>query len=215
MADLTDQLGGKHLVMVVGPAAVGKSSVMHTAVERDSRFGYARSFTTRPNRSDGRSTYRHITDDEARKIESSDDVVTYVKHPTTGYVYGTDTKSYSAEYNLLDTLSGTVETYRKLPFLSTTAISLTTDPNEWKRWFVERYPEPSAERSQRLREAILSIEWSLAQGSDHQWLVNRTGNVTHTSSELIDMVTDSTELRPVPNEAVAMLAAARDLLSYE
>jgi len=209
-------LGLKTLVMVVGPAAVGKSALMHAVCDIDERFAYVRSFTTRPDRGDGKSTYRHVSEAEAATIKQTGRTVTFLRHPTTGHAYGTTIESFSGDYNLLDTLSSSVDAYRNLPFRRTITISLTTEPDAWQAWLLERYPHASEERTKRLKEAIESIEWSLRQTDDNRWLVNTPGDLQETATRLIKLVmNDRTPTATIPSEAKALLERAKDLLLYQ
>lgn len=213
MTNPTLGLADKTLVMLVGPTAVGKSTVMHHAVAIDPRFSYVRSFTTRPDRGDGVSTYRHITEAEAERLQTSGGALTYFRHPTTGHVYGTTTESYQTEYNLLDTLSGSVALYRDLPFKRCVVMSITTNPDAWQTWVQSRYPEPSQERTKRLREAIKSIEWSLAQTDSHLWLINRADHPKDTADCLIRLATNDATSPDTPAEATGLKRRAERLLS--
>lgn len=215
MADIARALANKTLVMVVGPAAVGKSTLMHAVAEQDSRFGYVRSFTTRPDRGDAQSTYRHISEEDAMALKASGKTVTFVRHPTTGFIYGTDASSYLTEFNVLDTLSGTVDAYRTLPFKNTITVSLTTDPDAWQAWLLKRYPVASHERTKRLNEAVLSIEWSLSQTQNHSWLVNPPNGLNDTSRRLIEITSGQAMSTNIPPEAEELLKRAKILLSYE
>ena len=211
MEDIAD----KTLVMIVGPAAVGKSSLMHAVVRQDPRFAYVRSFTTRPDRGDGVSTYQHITEEMALSLQASGAALTLIRHPTTGHAYGTTPESYPARFNLLDTLSGSVGLYRRLPFGRTVTVSLTADPDDWQRWLLGRYPQPGEERTKRLREAVSSIRWSLDQTDGHHWLVNVPDGLDDTAGHLIRLAKKpETGPEPAPPEAVRMLALAESLLSY-
>lgn len=208
-------LSDKTLVMVVGPAAIGKSSLMHAVTQVDTRFGYVRSFTTRPARGDGMSTYRHISFDEASELKRTAAAITFLTHPTTGHIYGTDDESYGASINLLDTLSSSVELYRSLPFKRSIVISLTASPDTWQSWLYKRYPQPSLERRSRLTEAVQSIEWSLGQTENHYWLVNHPDRLRSTAERLIELIDRPHTNSAVPVEARALLDRAKLLLSYE
>ncbi len=208
-------LQDKTLVMVIGPAAVGKSSLMRAVTGLDSSFGYVHSFTTRPPRKNETSSYTHITESEAQRLHEQGGTVTFAKHPTTGNIYGTTSGSYTAKYNLLDTLSSTVTMYKALPFKQTIAISVTTDPEAWTTWLLERYPTASDERTKRLKEAISSIEWSLNQTTNHSWLVNTPDNLEQTASQLIEMVLGNKLSAQTPQEALKLLEQAKSLLSYK
>lgn len=210
-----DSLASKTLVMIVGPTAIGKSTLMNQVVQLDSRFKRVKSFTTRrPRSNDENNQYFYITESELDAHLEAGEVLTDVIYPTTGDHYGTVVQSYNGKYNLLDTLANTVETYRELPFHDTMTFSLTADATDWITWLKLRYPEASDERNKRLEEARLSISWSLEQTSDHYWITNQTDNLTATAQQLIDAVTGtalpSTE---PPQSAKDMLAAIDNLLS--
>jgi guanylate kinase len=211
------ELLSKELVMIVGPTAIGKSTLMNHVMEMDRDFGRVSGFTSRPAReNDEPGMYRYVTADEASVIANSAETIQYVLHPTTGIMYGTQVQDYPAKYNLLDTLSDVVEELRDLPFRRTTTISLTTDAESWERWLHDRYPVPSLERKKRLQEAINSIEWSLRQTSNHHWIINRPDKIDDVANQLILAVkTSSNEPTDVPPEARRLREIARTLLSYE
>lgn len=210
-----DSLVSKALIMIVGPTAVGKSALMNEACTLDTTFKRVKSFTTRrPRSNDEYNQYFYITQEQLDAHLEAGEVLTDVVYPTTGNHYGTVVQSYDGEYNLLDTLAGSVETYRMLPFHDTVTISLTTDAEAWTKWFESRYPEPSDERTKRLEEAKLSVTWSLDQTEDHFWLTNRPDSLTATAQELIDIATGRTKASSeAPQSAKDMLVAIENLLS--
>lgn len=146
---------------------------MDQAVLIDSRFSRVRSFTTRrPRANDEPGQYIYLTPDQLIRERSHDTIVSETTFPTTGQSYGTLFSSYTGEYCLLDTLANSVDTYRALPFHSTQTISLAAEAEQWRQWFVERFPDSeSYDAAKRLEEAVLSIEWSL-NDPDTIWLVN-------------------------------------------
>lgn len=211
-----ESIKDKTLVMIVGPAAIGKSSLMNVVVAKDDEFGRVSGFTTRPARSnDEPGMYRYISADEATNLIERDDVIQHAVHPTTGAMYGSQAVDYPKAYNMLDTLSNVVDNLRGLPFKRTVTVSLTTNPDNWQDWFLKRYPNPSQERTKRLEEAIISIEWSLAQLDDHFWLVNAPDSLTTTADRLISIVRQSSAPIQVPVEATMLLDRAKSLLSYK
>lgn len=165
-------LDTRTLIMLVAPTAMGKSTIMNIAVEFDSHFTRVRSFTTRPHRTnDEMGQYIYLTDAELVRERSNGTVVTETTFPTTGYTYGTLYSSYLGEFCLLDTLANSVAEYRALPFRRTLTVSLTAAPEDWRAWFISRYPERSDMAVKRLEEAKLSIAWSL-EDPETTWLVN-------------------------------------------
>lgn len=201
--------------MIVGPTAIGKSTIMREVTARDPSFGYVRSFTTRQKRDGEVSSYDHVSKDQAEILLRSDEIVTSFTHPT-GDTYGTTHSSFGAEYNLLDTLSGTVAIYRDLPFKGHVVVSLTTIPDEWSSWLANRFPDRGPEYLKRLHEAKRSIEWSLAQSADHHWLVNARGCEADVADRLIK-IAKSDPASDSGGVALAkqMLETVDRLISYE
>ena len=215
MSEPAARLHNKTLVMIVGPTAIGKSTIMKEVVRIDSNFSYARTFTTRERRPGEMSSYRHISDAQARQIRDSGQAFTFLEHPTTGLIYGTDCESFSNRYTLLDTLSYSVEQYRALPFMRTVTISITASPEDWRSWLLERFPEPSTERDKRLLEAKQSIEWSLSQTSDHHWVVNHEGSLPAIAKQIIAIAKGDEKTTDIPSSAQSLMDVIADLLSYE
>jgi guanylate kinase len=216
MTDLHTYLASKTLIMLVGPTAIGKSTLMNEAVRQDARFSRVKSFTTRPKRSnDEENQYFYFSDTELHEQTEGGSIVTDVIFPTTGYHYGTTIHSYGTEFNLLDTLSHSVESYRQLPFKTTVTVSLTASSDDWRRWLEQRYPVTSQDRMKRIEEAVMSIEWSLHQTSGHRWLVNNPHDLTNTVNQLLAVATHTQETEySTPLQAEELLRTAKSLLSY-
>lgn len=212
-----ESLRDKTLVMIVGPSAVGKSSLMNQVVLLDPEFARVSGFTTREAReNDEPGLYRYLTNAAARRVIEQDEVVQFAIHPTTGDIYGTQPRDYPARYNLLDTLSTVVAGLQSLPFEHTVTISLTTEPAAWQSWLLSRYPDSNdKQRKKRLEEARQSIEWSMAQKSDHYWLVNQPDNLRATAEQLIATVRGNAGQTDAPIQAAQLLTTVKSLLSYE
>lgn len=189
---MENTLHTKTLIMLVAPSAMGKSTIMNQAVRLDTQFARVRSFTTRrPRANDEPGQYIYLTQDELLKERSHDTVVTEMTF-STGQTYGTLCNSYSGQYSLLDTMANSVEEYRSLPFRATKTISLTAHPDQWREWFVDRFPDSdSYDAAKRLEEAVASIEWSLAD-PETLWLVNDDTPET-IARNLIDLSLDQAQ----------------------
>lgn len=171
--DRLDELRNKTLIMLISPSAMGKSTIVTTAANSDERFGRVRGFTTRlPRDNDMPDQFFYFSDDEVAMKRASGEIVTEVTFPETNLTYGTIHDSFQSEFCLLETMSNSVQTYRDLPFKKTIAVSITSPPELWQARFKERYPMASESAKKRLDEARLSMHWSLAQVSEHFWLVN-------------------------------------------
>lgn len=199
-----ESLHHKTLVMIVGPSAIGKSTLMNEVVRQHPEFSYVRSFTTRAKRAGEESHYDFIDKTTALGLKESGKTVTFFEHPTTGDIYGTTAASFPNRYNLLDTLSDTVAQYSLLPFKQAVTITLTAQPAEWQAWFLERYPAQTAEATKRLAEASLSINWSLNHPETY-WLENPANKIAETAAKLIDIVTNQPSHTSIDDTPRAML----------
>lgn len=161
------ELRTRQLIMLVGPAVTGKSYIMNRIAERDPDFSRVSVFTTREARSDDEpGMFRCLPHDDKSVTELLETIklgnaVQYAIHPTSGRIYGSILADYPKTYNMLATLSGIVNHLRELPFAHTYVVGLVCDPEIWLKRFYERYPNESDERTKRLKEAIVSLEWLL------------------------------------------------------
>lgn len=194
-SDIQRQLGNKVLVMLVGPASMGKTHIMTAVALLNDTFARVTSFTTRERRTDDeRAAYRYIPADEEHISQLLDDIdageiVQYGIHPTKGTMYGTMVEDHAAPVNMLATLSNSVEQLRRVGFKRTPLIGLVAEPDVWQEWFLARYPEASPERFARAKEAVISLEWLLAQPlGEVKWLHNQKDRETATAGEFIGLV---------------------------
>lgn len=215
MVNPESQLADKTLVMLVGPTAVGKSTIMNAVAQRHPEFKRVTGFTTRdPRPNDEPGQYRYLSEVAVRHLIETGLVLQYVVNPGNGQIYGTTLEDYPGTYNMKDTLSIAVDEFKQIPFKGHQTISLTVPPDSWKQWLLQRYPEPSDERTSRLREAQSSIEWSLGQTAAHQWLVNYQGTVNDVADRLTKLAKSPDYDAPTPDEPKRMLDMIHDLLSY-
>lgn len=190
--EILDQLQKKDFIMIVGPTAMGKSTLMNKAVELDDEFARVSGFTTRPKRNnDEPGLYEYIphTDEGIRSVlleKEAGTLVQYVISPASSYIYGTRLKDYSGKYNLKDTFSNVAGSLAALPFHTTHTIGIVTTPEAWQKWLGERYKKDDPELPKRIQEAIRSLEWLLAQPQDTvKWVYNRPDDIDTSAKELI------------------------------
>lgn len=210
-----NELANKTLIMIVGPTAIGKSTLMREVVRLDPRFSYVRAFTTRPQRNGEKSSYIHLSEVEAQSLKDRGEALTWIEHPTTHFKYGTVVQSFQTTFNLQDTLASTVQMYRALPFARTMTISLMASVESWQEWLQARFPEMNDDLRKRLQEGKDSIEWSLAQTIDHHWLVNRPGQLSETARQVIAIATNKMNQTTAPQEATKLLKTIESLLLYK
>ena len=185
------QLQEKSLIMVIGAACEGKSTVIAEVVRQDPRFGIAGSFTTRDPRPDDIEkpyTYYPHTDDGLAQLFSRighRQVVSYAVHPFSKHIYGTELTDYPKAYSLLDTIATSVAGFREYGFNATEAVTIITTAEKWLARFNERFPEGHPQRAARRDEAIQSFSWSLEQtDTDHFW-VDNSGDTPEKAAQTI------------------------------
>jgi guanylate kinase len=205
----------KTLVMLVGPTAVGKSTLMNAVVARHPEFKRVTGFTTRdPRPNDEPGQYRYLSEQSLGQLVKQNHILQQVTNPANGQIYGTTAEDYPGTYNLKDTLSIAVDAFKRIPFKQHQTFSLTVPVESWRQWLLQRYPDPSDERTSRLLEAKSSIEWSLGQTSAHQWVVNHQGSIDAVADRLARLVRSPRYDVPTPDEPQRMLDMIQDLLSY-
>lgn len=190
--DVLDQLEKKDFIMIVGPTAMGKSTLMNKVAEIDDEFARVSGFTTRPKRDNdeaGLYTYIPHTNEGIQTIlneKQAGQLVQYAIFPTTGYVYGTRLKDYPGTYNLKDTLSNVAGSLAELPFHSTRIVGIVTTPDAWQRWLLARFTPGDPDFLKRIDEAIQSLEWLLSQPRELvAWVYNRPDDIETSAKELI------------------------------
>jgi guanylate kinase len=206
----------KDLVMVVGPSAIGKSTLMNKVVELDEDFSRVQNITSRPARSnDEPGLYEYIshTDEGIRHILDmikKRELVQYAVHPTTKFVYATKPEGYPAQYNMLDTQAQVVSSLARLPFHKTHTVGLVSDPKAWQEWFLSRNKKGSEEYEKRIDEAIHSLEHMTAEPTESiHWIYNQPDSLEGTAKELIATVKGKQESKLDNRErAISMLYLA-------
>lgn len=193
--DAVEVLRQRELVPLIGPFAVGKSALIHAAIELDNDFGRVRSFTTRPQRpNEDSNTYDFFDHNVLTLARIRDDVrdrklVQVIVHPTTGNVYGSNIGSYSAPYSMLDTMPTSLPGLEVLPFRKIHKIAVAVPPEVWQGRLAERAKiGDEDDLRKRVREGVANLEWSLDQGDDLFWVVNGDRDIRDTASELVSTV---------------------------
>lgn len=191
-AKVGETLAGKALLMIVAPPAIGKTTIMRHVAEINQNFGRVSVFTTREQREDDEPSLVRTVPNTVegtglilQKIINQE-LVQFAIHPTQQTIYGTEASDYSAQNNLLATLSGAVTSLRELPFRKTMTIGLMAESSSYEQWFTERYPKDTSERQKRAQEAVLSLTWLLEQPDNEiMWLINRNNQLDQTAQALI------------------------------
>ncbi len=78
----------KKVLIIAGPSAVGKTTLAHSLLERDSRFEFVRSVTSRTPRGDAfDEEYIYVTSSEFKRLVAEGAVLEYTEYA--GNLYGT------------------------------------------------------------------------------------------------------------------------------
>lgn len=188
------------MVALIGPTAVGKSSLVGELCKDSDKFHELISFTTRPPRpGEGDEEYRFLPHtlrtitQLAIKIRERE-LVQYAIHPNTGYIYGTELADFSAtSHNIAPILSSGTESLRRIPFGRYTEISVVSSPDDWQGRFSSRAQQMnSIELEQRLTQSRDSLEWSLEEPAMH-WVVNTQDRIDQASQAIRRIVDNPSE----------------------
>lgn len=200
--EIQDGLRPKTAVPIIGPFVTGKSACIKYIAERYEGFGEVVSFTTREQRNGERpEDYHFLPHNEETwqgllaKVQKRE-LVQFLPHSTTGFIYGTELSAYGAKYNMLAVLSTGIDDLRRLPFERIVEMTLVAHSDEWlPRFKVRRTEIAEADVHKRLREGVQSLEWSLKQ--DHMiWICNWNGRLPETCQEIVELVQGQREPNP-------------------
>lgn len=217
--NVAGDLSHKVIVPIVGPFAIGKSTILDTVQKQDEDFAVVHNFTTRSPRADDSTAVYTFLPHNPETLEqlvterNSGNLVQYAVHPTTGYIYGTNANDYTKDYNIAAVLSGSVDSFRRLHFKSCHVITLIASGDDWLRMFAVRsMGMDQDEVLKRLSESRQSVAWSLAQ-SDVKWVINRFNDPEATAKRVIEIARKGKEGDDGRAVAEGLLATIDELLS--
>ncbi len=194
-ASVSNELSKKVTVPIVGPFAIGKSTLMRRVAELDEEFSYVLGFTTRDRRTgepDGIYRYPGHSVESLTEIRDQllrGDLVQAFVHPTTDYIYGSDLVSYSSSFNILDVFSNAIQEFEVLPFKDLRTIYVVTPLETWQKWLPERMRAHDAHDIQkRWEEAVISLRWGLEHVDSIGWVINEDGNLDTVCDKIITNV---------------------------
>ncbi len=183
------------IVPIIGPFAVGKTSLISEIISRYPDFGHAQGFTTRDKRPDeDPETYRFIKENKINLNKIINDViernfVQIATHPVSNAVYGTSIEDYQAPFTLIAAFSSSMDDINRTGFGIVKPVGLVAPLSHWKtRIEVRKGQIDSIEYKNRLVEAKQSLTWLLDQGPNFPWLVNADGQLGKTADNLVSIV---------------------------
>src|SRR5579859_2389147 len=156
-----EQMAGVRLLAVVGPTAVGKSSIIEMAVQKSPLLQKVKDITTRlPRPGQNESEFTFITKDQYLEVVKKRQFVQVAMMPT-GDLYATLPESYpTGKIGIMAVQAGVIPLFRKL-FTDLKVVFIVPSSYEiWMEWFNQR--QSSAEDTdKRLAEAKVSLEFAL------------------------------------------------------
>ena len=201
---VAEHLQAIHLVNVIGPWAVGKTTIMRNAVARDPDFGMKLGLTSRPVRQGESSRSSRFFPHNQAGLNAiydkltSGNLVQIKVHPTSGYIYASEVEDYQKPYVVLDTMASAVEEVHRLPFRGFTDVALAAPVDDWvKRIKLNSNGVSQEYITARLEEAHMNLSWSLEQGDNVSWVLNKNGESDSAALSVIALARNV--LRPNPS----------------
>jgi guanylate kinase len=203
----------KELVAFIGAFAVGKTTLMRTIAAEHEGYTEVVSFTSRPPR-EGDDNYRFMEHTEAnieRLVGKArmGRLVNFAVHATTGFVYGTEPEDYRSRHCMLATTAKSYESDKNLPFAVVRPVVVVAQPEAWLDRISARSTS-GQDRMARMREARLSLEWSLDQQCV-LYVNNTDSDISSTANRVVRALDGSDyTLRSERRTAEAMLIACNE-----
>ena len=202
----------KTIINLVGPSAVGKTSLIDYIDASFNHFSKVTSYTTRPQRTGERAdNYRFLDSTAINLDELKARSLQFDQFPGTEVIYGTEPEDYKNKYNLLDTLSSSVDTFRGLGFAACRQFIIVASPLEWENRIKQReFSKPVLKN--RLEEAKNSLTWAQEQQDRVQWIYNQDSNLEKVASLIVDLSTDDETCKKFDDSNPKEIGS--DLLQY-
>lgn len=191
--DTLNALSAVSLTTLIGPAAVGKSSLIQEVIELDSDITSNIGFTTRPRRKNENNGLYNFIDHTKENVNSikeqviNGELVQYSVHPTTGYIYGSTIESYKSKYVLMDVSANSLLQIKRIPFQFLETVGVVCNSDAWLARFLDRKVDMEDAKN-RVIEGISSLEFLLDLGSEVNWLDNSSLDIETSSKILIDFI---------------------------
>jgi ribose 1,5-bisphosphokinase PhnN len=190
-------LAGVTLVQIIGPTAVGKSTLIDKVIASEpEKFSEVGTITTRRRRdSDSDNVTSDVDFDEMDSRIENRELVQHFKHPS-GDIYATDASSYQTEVCLLPTMAKSANEFLELGFERIIRIGIVLDGEQWRKRLLERQPYKNFDK--RLDESADSLgEMRIMRsrrigGNQPKLLVveNNDGHIDKASELIIGAIND-------------------------
>lgn len=180
------KLADKVLIPIIGPTAIGKSTVIDEIVKLSNAHSWVHPSVTRRRRSDDPPSYttadEGFTLERAIKLVKNLDLVNYAIHPS-GNIYSTTSESYQAKYNFLPMMSSSLRPIQKAGFAAVKPFYMVAEEEAYAQQLTARMSDPSF--TDRLTEGIDSLEWALKHHEEISFVENISGQPKQTAQQVI------------------------------
>lgn len=221
-AAIIEKLRHINMACFVGACCMGKTTLMDALAALDPEcYGKTRNFTSREPRADDdpkRYYYYQHTDIGLEPVFgriASGENLQHNINPYTLIMYGSEVTDYPHPMNMGDIFSSSIDGFRQLGFGTLWVFSVVTDPDTWVARVEERFPQGHPHRESRIREAIDSLEWSLAQSAaDHRWVYNPAQHLELAATSVDSVIRGDASISESDAKAMATacLERAKELL---
>lgn len=209
-------LGDRTILLIVGPAVIGKTSLIKRIGTLDKSYGMSATLSTRLARdTDDPGAFRLFDHNDENLNMLMDKIlqgslVQYKFHPTEGTFYGSELEDHPHEHNMLAMLSGGINQVKNVGFGEARVIGVTVPPSDWMKRFNIRYPEHHPGRLGRVLEADLSYRDLLAR-TDVEWVINREGELGKAAQDVTKHETDQFDQEEAIAYAVRILQLIHEI----
>ncbi len=184
------QMGEKTLIALIGPTAVGKSTVANEVIRLGGDdFSMAYSSVTRRRRPDDPADYQTadegFTLERASQLINERSVTNYTVHPS-GNIYATLPENFPAPYNLLPFLPSSLAAMRKAGFKAIHTTYIVTSTEAFSSQLANRANDPSF--IARIKEGRESLEWGLAHTDELSFIENVHGNPSIAATRILSLL---------------------------
>ncbi|MDN5275905.1 MAG: hypothetical protein JWN33_554 [Candidatus Saccharibacteria bacterium] len=186
-----DMLSQKVLTLVIGPTAVGKSTIIERVLARRPSWAIAGTTTTRQRRDGDPANYHTATEGITKEhiidLIHNGELVNYSVFRT-GHIYGTLPEDFVGDVSLLPALPSSIASLGKAGFKRLEQAYVVTSPAPWEHWLNDH--ERAADNlPKRLHEAVDSLDYALAHKDELHPVLNNEdpGRLEQAAEEIISL----------------------------
>jgi len=169
-------LGEKVISIIIGPTAVGKSTIIQEILNSKHDWNVAGTITTREKRDGDPSNYftktEGITNEKLIGLIHSGDLINYSVHPG-GDIYAYSPDSFSAEYNLAPLTTPSIKIMKTAGFERAETSFIYAKPEDWELFLKDRLLDSKIDA--RLEEAATSLRYGLDNAKSLHIIENTRG----------------------------------------